>query len=172
MNRLEQQFLGQPTAHEKLFIMSVHSHWCPCQRIKLKTPINTHESIYTTVFRACVVSPPFHFPSWHSNLGASLCEIHKFISKPETSRERQRQRSSTGFARAIIFSTSSDQIFPTRWIWRRVNSSSSRRKNTRIFRKNLRRSAVLFVENLSFNFLAFTSLFGNIASFVVCPFLL
>lgn len=132
MNRLEQQFWGQATAHEKLFIMSVHSHWCSCQRIKLKTPINTHMSVHERVL-ACA----FHFPSWHSNLGASLREIQIHLGGRNISRKTM---SEEGSARAIIFSTASDQISPTRTMEEEVSTISCTSRSpvvkTRIPRKS------------------------------------
>lgn len=136
MNRLEQQFWGQPTAHEKLFIMSVHSHWCPCQRIKLKTPINTHESIHDRVPSV----RRFTAVSFSLLTLQSRCFVARNTNSSRSQKHlaRQCQRSSTGFARAIIFSTASDQISPTRRIWGRANSSSSRSLavKTRIFCKS------------------------------------
>lgn len=96
------------------------------------------------------------------------CAKYKFISEPETSQGRQCQRYPTRSARAIIFSTASDQISPTRAmeeVGATFSTSRSLVVKTRISRKS---PAVLFVEILSFNFLARTSsLFGNIVFFVV-----
>lgn len=136
MNRLEQQFRGRPTAHERLFIMSVHSHWCPCQRIKLKMPINTHECTRPCVF------PRARFTA--VSFSSLTLQSRRFVARNTNSSRSQKHRlgrrcqgSSTGFARAIIFSIASDQISPT-WRLKQGSTSSSTllAVKTRILRKS------------------------------------
>lgn len=134
MNRLEQQFWGQPTAHEELFIMTVHSHWCPCQHIKLKMPINIHTRVYITRARAasrrCFI---FLLDTPISLLRSSEIQIHleaRNIVSGEDSDVRGRARRDL---RVLSY-------FPSRPIKSRggcreqgsaTSSSISRRKNAR-----------------------------------------
>lgn len=55
----------------------------------------------------------FHFPSWHSNLGASLREIQIHLEVRSVSRKAMSEEAWRDL-RTIIFSTASDQISPPR----------------------------------------------------------
>lgn len=87
---------------------------------------------------ACAFHCRFIFPL-DTPISVFRCAKYKFISKPETSQGRQCQRSPTGSARAIIFSTASDQISPTKTM-EEVSTISSTSRSHAVKRRTPRKS--------------------------------